>query len=339
MDELVYTAFLCLQRAQPFVLVPMSRDSFSSVFERLCIDREPALRSHLSEYSHLAFRGRRAGMPCIVHLGLTKASQENVSRHLQGLSRAHTAIGSVLGDILPKILVADVTAEMCLLVEHEVFGETLKGPVSPCKLSDIMHAAMEPLTKIQQTSRRSSGEYYADLIMRELSLLEKAIPEYNSQIRSGLARLQEWIVSRDIVTVPTHGDYAPRNLFFLEDYSAVSGILDWEWYWNEGPIGFDAIKFMLEVQVIQEGKTIFQILADFLSEPEGAKFAALRAAAGGCLPTSVSDLWHIALLIWLRILWMGVAVTEPVSPEWLRNAVMLPAIAMESAYARIRQVY
>ncbi|HEX4078388.1 MAG TPA: phosphotransferase [Rhizomicrobium sp.] len=338
MDRINHVALLCLQQGQPFVPVPMSGAHFVSVFERLGIDYRSSLLSYLSDHSHLAFRGYRADVPSIVHFGLTKESQGNVKRHLSGLSRAHASIGSVIGGIIPRVLFSNELTGNSVLVEDELRGATLEGPLSRPDIAEIVRVAMAPLQAIQRMSSKPAGDDYAESMLRELSLLEKAVPNYCTPIRCGLARLKEWMKSQIIQTVPTHGDYAPRNVFFSEKFSAVRGIVDWEWYWEDGPVGFDAVKFLLEVEAIQERTSIIRILAQFLEVPETVNCAAAEALICDKISSSsVSYLWHIGLLVWLRILWMGVVVTKPVSDEWLRDAVLLPALAAESWYCRIRK--
>ena len=46
---------------------------------------------------------------------------------------------------------------------------------------------------------------------------------------------------------------------------------------------------------------------------------------------SRDDLWHIAIMIWLRVLWMGCVETCPPTPEWLDDAVVTPARAIAEA--------
>jgi hypothetical protein len=197
-------------------------------------------------------------------------------------------------------------------------------------LLTVTGAALEPLFAIyrhQDTSTKTSPDPFIDGGLLELI---EVLPEYRRYLEPPLELVQKWIAARKPQRVPTHGDYAPRNLLFAEDYSRVVGIIDWEWFSACGIAGFDALKFLLELHASYWNRSMFQILSDFLRGRRVHNFPVnATRVVGHTYELVPDDLWHLGVLIWLHLLWTGCVVTKPVSRRWLDDAVMVPAQAIE----------
>ena len=319
-----------LRRGQPFISIAMTQGQFRAVFSRLGIDPAATLDARLSRHSHLIFSGSRAGTPCIVHYAATDESCQNVRRHIEGLRLAHETMGTVLVDDIPALIAANSSSGRCILVEDKISGRTgPKAALPPARVEAMAHAAMEPLKAVYASLGHADGNACAAFVTRELSRLMDALPGYEVCIGDGLGRLKQWIRARDVRTAPAHGDYAARNIIFDDDYSTVRGLIDWEWCLPDAPVGFDALKFALELQATQEGSDVFKVLSDLLLNVENSKFATVGVKdIRENFSLSKTDLWHTAIFIWLHLLWIGAVRTEPVSAAWTHRAVTLPGLAI-----------
>jgi len=89
------------------------------------------------------------------------------------------------------------------------------------------------------------------------------------------------------------------------------------------------LQLILEIQALRRGTTLINALAEFLGRDFSDGFLALHTEylcnAYDMRPT---DLWHVGVLIWLRVLWTGCVVTAPVTQQCLENAITVPAAAI-----------
>jgi hypothetical protein len=318
-------------RLQPCVPLAVAANAAEHL-TRLGLD--PAgLRALLSHNDHLVFKARHNGRPCVVHYGASADCRDTVVRHANGLSGARADLGATIGAMLPTIgrSVADARCAICI-------QQMLDGVAAPARFADsesvapFVQACMIPLTQIWQTHAAQGQWFGRHFIDMELGRLPGVLPEYQVLLKRAVAQLGAWASAGRRPAVPTHGDYAPRNLLFEPGYARVCGIIDWEWYWNDGIIGFDPLKLLLEIEAMQQGTTIINTLADALRTRCASPF--LQHHLGSLVAAhhiTTEDIWHIVLLIWLRILWMGCVVTRPVSRAWLDNAVQAPMQAIEAS--------
>ncbi len=317
-------------RLEPFIPVACRRAAFADVFRTIGIDPAAELSALPHENGHLVFRGRKGGVPCIVHYGRDPRSRATVMRHAHGLKAARDRLGDTLPGLLPELLAFENTPPAVRFVEQDLSG--VAPPIASLSVADLdrmTRAALEPPYRAYQRffpRRRLSA---ASSVLDDLGQLIDALPQYGAHLLPSLAALKNWSGLGRLTGVPSHGDYAPRNVLFSEDYSRAVGIYDWEWFWDDGVAGFDALKMTLEIRAERERKTLIPVLAAFL-RGQGLDDAVSRDVrlVGELFDLPVADLWHIGLLIWLRILWIACVVQEPDSPAWLEQAVRLPAQAV-----------
>lgn len=317
-------------KPDPFLPVRMSPDHARMTFDRIGIDSSPTLLAYPHENNHIVFRGHRHGRACIVHYGSSPSSIETVKRHATGLRSAHITLGAVLPGLIPEILHYNESNESILLIEQQIPGMSpLLDSQSESQLLMILTAGLKPLQQIYFHSSKMDYMSTKTFIDSELHRLNDILPKYRHYIMPALRSLQTWATDRKIPSVPTHGDYAPRNLFFNSDLSQVKGIIDWEWFCACGPVGFDALKFLLEMQAASEGVDLFWTLHRFIQfRTLTGPWAFGISLLCDSFSLSKRDLWHIAILIWLHVLWVGCVVTDPDNEQWIRNAFSFPANAI-----------
>jgi hypothetical protein len=325
------TAWASISRLQPFLAVSASSKAFFEIAIGIGIDPDISLKSLPSQSGHVIFSGRRNGLQCIVHYGSASASRAAVTRHTIGLSEAHIMFGRDLPGLLPKIYSAKDDGKIAILVQEKLAGsEPTIAFCSDMQLARITEASLNPPYALYQhaSSRR---EFDGNAALRELSQLAGALTRHELYqcIVPAIRFLRTWFSGRRLQAVPAHGDYAPRNLLLDQGCSRVVGIIDWEWFWEGGVVGYDALQLILEIHALRRRTTLINALAEFLGRDFSDGFLSRHAEylckAYDMRPT---DLWHVGVLIWLRVLWTGCVVTAPVTQQWLENAITVPAAAI-----------
>jgi hypothetical protein len=319
-----------LVHLQPVVVVPLPDGEDSAFFTRTGLDPDRPLASFINQNGHPVIRGTRHGLPCVIHYGRAPASRASVRRHTRGLADALTVLGPALPGLLPSVYLEHDGADCALVIQQELSGKP--APVvelSEQQLDQVTRAALVPLQAVHRAAVASSDTFDTRFIDEEMAELLAALPEYRDCIEPALTVLRRWISQRPLPCVPAHADYAPRNLLFDAALAQVVGIVDWEWFWGRGCAGFDALQLVLEVHAAHQQRTLTSVLAAFLGGSANDPFLATHlAAVREMFGLSPDDLWHIAILIWLRVLWMGCVETDPSTAQWLEDAVTKPARAI-----------
>ena len=330
-ESTAQTTWASISRLQPFLAVSASSKAFSEVATAIGIDPDISLKSLPSQSGHVIFSGCRNGLPCIVHYGSASASRAAVTRHSNGLSEAHIKFDRALPGLLPKIHLAKDDGMIAVLVQEKLAGiQPTIASFSEIQLAEITEASLNPPYALYRHAS-SQQEFDGNAALRDLSQLTGALTRHDLYqcIVPAIRSLKTWFSERRLQAVPAHGDYAPRNLLLDQRCSRVVGIIDWEWFWEGGVAGYDALQLILEIQALRRRTTLINALAEFLGRDFSDGFLALHTEylckAYDMRPT---DLWHVGVLIWVRVLWTGCVVTAPVTQQWLENAITVPAAAI-----------
>jgi hypothetical protein len=304
--------------SEPFIPVPLPAKGRSELLEIFGSDPDSGFDVFLSPNGHLVIRGTWEREPCIVHYGGGSQARDAVLRHASGARRARVAL----------IEIRHLIPQSCFELDGEcayVYGErqVLGAMLNPATLSNINLAhsifdAIAPLQQIHESAAKVGRTFTTSFIDDELIRVPARIPNASTEIRLAIDCLRRWTKRRRPLSVPTHGDYAPRNLFFLD--RQLSGVMDWEWFWENGIAGFDALTLILEIEASKRRSSIVAVLTGFLNSTLSSdEFASRIALIRTRFLLSVDDLYHLAILLWLRILWVGCVMTVPAGPRWINR--------------------
>lgn len=317
----------------PFLPIAISKAEFACVFDQLGLDRGKALHVFLNRNHHVAIFGERRGSPCMVHFAGDDYGERGVQRHALGLEGACTALGAILGNMLPKILIDETKRGRGLLIQQRISGQPIAAEqLSPLEMESFLREALRPLREMNLTR----FETYIDVsfIDAEFRKVLDHVPYGHSEITSAIEIVLWWCSKRQIRAVPVHGDYTPGNLLFSADHHLV-GVIDWEWFWLNGCPGLDALQILFTAEAHLQKQTVFAVIAAFLKERRiSSSLSTFLPIIGRMYGLSNDDLWHVAVLLWLRLLWMGCVVTIPNSTAWFERAITTPAAAIPSASDR-----
>lgn len=308
---------------QAFIPVPLQAGGPPSVLTALGLDPADEFVALINQNGQLVIRGMWRGKPCVMHYGANATGRQCVQRHRRGAEEALSTMGEAIGELIPDFWFESDSHDAYAYVERRVDGAIVDiAGLTEADLTRFVALALKPLQLVHDRAV-SNGRTANDAFIGELSPLSSIVPHARSEVDAGLELLRQWVGTRRPLAVPAHGDYAPRNLFV--DGDKVTGIIDWEWFWVDGVAGFDALKLALEVEALKRRTDVTEVIAKFLANsPMGGEFDRRIGLVGTLFGLSSEDLRHLAVLIWLRVVWMGCVMTLPKGPEWF-EMVLAPA--------------
>ena len=98
----------------------------------------------------------------------------------------------------------------------------------------------------------------------------------------------------------THGDFAAGNILLAEDFTTVTGVIDWSTACSEGPVDIDTYTLVLTLQYELSGQTMGRVIADIVrSERLPPAQRRLLGGVGSADPDAallplLTWLWHVA---------------------------------------------
>jgi hypothetical protein len=302
---------------------------------RLCriagVDAAAAIDVVLSPNAVIVLLGRAQGRPVVVHLATDARSLRVLRRHRNGLAAAARSVPAALAPLVPAEVGLKRTGRTVALLQQRLPGRP--GQVDALDEDAFRRAverAMEPLLAIHHAARAQVAGPDAGFLQEKIHPLPGLLPQpFAAALRPAVQLIGDWRERARLPAVPVHGDYWLPNVLFGR-HGEVAGLIDWEWYRDDGLPLFDAFNLLFMSLAMRRqvhcAALLPQVWAPETREPWVAAMLSRLSAQTG---VGQYDQVRIAAVLWLSLIRRSHIETGPCSASWLDQAVTEPADSLQ----------
>ena len=287
-----------------------------NVQEKLTIDFDNELNFLITGNDTLIFSAKKEGINTIGYWADTKKGCESIIRQYSGLSGAISHVNRNLRHI-PSILTYSHSgdSEALLQVTKIAHDQETKKYSADIWLESVRLANY---TDCIFRSADEESDFPALLTQKVTAAFDGADLVLISEI--GIL-LEKWQKVRKPKKIPIHGDLWHGNALFDEQKN-VCGVIDWEWFSENGIPGFDAIHCLIISHAMLKKQSVFRTIRMICTSDESDKpllnaindFAAVHLF-------DFRDIGAIVCLVWLTVIYRSHVYTGPRSAQWLSDAI------------------
>ena len=273
-----------------------------------------------------------AGQEVVIHYPVDEEGVRSINRHKTGIERARLSFGeSTLLSLVPSIIRSNTETALPLLIQSRLVGQALQAD-SPSleQSSEQLGKCITFLTGMQTNAQPIDRSPEADHFTNNLVNLDAEMPnEHTVKIRYAIDKFDNWWRGKNLKSVLVHGDFWLGNVLF-DDEGSISGVIDWEWSRENGLPLLDAMHLLARSGFCHNNASFPELLSSVWTGGENwVWMASYLDEAIHESGLSLNDVQHIALFLWLDIIWKGYVETQPEYAEWLDDMVETPFQAIE----------
>jgi hypothetical protein len=271
--------------------------------------------------------GTAGGRRVVAHVALEPSAIPRITRYSVGLKAARSRLDSVLGGLLPELLAAGDTFAIQTFTDGQTVDPVL---ASPREFGLSLEAALNLAARLHGAAIRRSGvgARAQDLFRsgEDEDFLLAVPPDLQQILQRARSAFGQWQLRRQLPMVPMHGDFWLANLRFTIGHLTISGVVDWEWYRDDGLPLIDAIHLIFMDITKRQG---IAAAWPHLWEGQDQQTRALISRACDIFGTDRTTFQWLGIAAWLALVIHGAAHPRPRNIEnWMRDAVGVPGTAV-----------
>lgn len=285
--------------------------------KKLRVDAQERLAFFITGNTTLVCSAKAGGTPTITYWTNTEKGCESVQRQHAGLACAASHVPANNLKHIPKIL------QFCHSDKHEALLQVTEIDHAGTHHTKSATLWLESVRLVNYASclfHPSPGisDFPARLLRKVIAALDE---KHISPLLEIQPLLEKWQTNRKPQKMPIHGDLWHSNALFNAQHQ-VCGVIDWEWFSEDGIPGFDAIHCLIISHAIIQKQSVFKTIRMVAANDEKDK--ALRHAIKN-IATAHSfdhqDMGSIVCLVWLTVIYRSHVYTGPRSDQWISDAI------------------
>lgn len=285
--------------------------------KKLRVDAQERLAFFITGNTTLVCSAKAGGTPAITYWTNTEKGCESVQRQHAGLACATPHVSASNLPHIPKIL------QFCHLDKHEALLQVTEidhAGTHHTKSADLWLESVRLANYASCLFHPSpeTSDFPARLLRKVMAALDE---KYLSPLLEIQPLLENWQTQRKPQKMPIHGDLWHSNALF-DAHHQVCGVIDWEWFSEDGMAGFDAMHCLVISHALLQKQGVFKTIRTVAAQdPKHQPLLHAIQSLGDTHAMGTQDVGALVCMVWLTVIFRSHIYTGPQSDQWLSEAI------------------